>query len=135
VHWGLPGVRKFHPGVLCRLLSSFKYKVGPGAGTNCPGPWQGKEVSLPMRKQTSGSRRIDDPRIVQRSVVLMLLDDDHAERWSRADIERELFDVVPGLVGDALERLKDGAVVELEGEEVWALAAARYLGELGMVCV
>jgi len=65
----------------------------------------------------------------------MLLDDDHAERWSRADIERELFDVVPGLVGDALERLKDGAVVELEGEEVWALAAARYLGELGMVCV
>jgi len=88
-----------------------------------------------MRRERSSSRRIDDPRIVQRSVVLMLLDDDHAERWSLADIERELFDVVPGLVGEALERLKDGAVVELDGEEVWALPAARYLNELGMVCV
>jgi len=88
-----------------------------------------------MPKKRNGSRRIDDPAIVQRSIVLMLLDEDHAARWSLADLEQELFDVVPGVVGDALERLKDGGVVEVEGEEVWALAAARYLGELGMVCV
>jgi len=65
----------------------------------------------------------------------MLVDEEHAVRWSRADIEQELFDVVPEAVGLALEGLRDGGVIELEGEEVWALSAARYLGGLGMLCV
>jgi len=88
-----------------------------------------------MQKQRSGSRRIDDPRIAERSIVLMLVDEEHAVRWSRADIEQELFDVVPEAVGLALEGLRDGGVIELEGEEVWALSAARYLNGLGMLCV
>jgi len=88
-----------------------------------------------MQDQTSRSRRIDDPRIAERSIVLMLVDEDHAVRWLRADIERELFDVVPEAIGEALERLRDGGVIELEGEEVWALSAARYLNGLGMLCV
>jgi hypothetical protein len=38
-------------------------------------------------------------------------------------------------VGDALERLKAGAVVHMKGEQVRASRCARYLNALGMVSV
>lgn len=39
------------------------------------------------------SRWVDDPEIAQRAVVLQVLRDDHDERWSRAELEAQAFDV------------------------------------------
>jgi len=94
-----------------------------------------------MRKQTNASRRIEDPGIIERGVVLEVLGDacgdpgeDHgAERRARADLERELFDVEPVALGDALERLRDAGVIHVSGEEVWGSQCARYLNGLGMI--
>jgi len=87
-----------------------------------------------MLSQGSSSRRISDPQVIERSLVLAVLDSDHAERWSRAELEREHFDVELGDVAGALERLCAAGVLGLNGEEVWALPTARYLSELGMIC-
>jgi len=64
-----------------------------------------------------------------------VLDEDHEGSWTRAEIEREHFDVEVGGVASALERLCGAGVLGVNGEEVWALAATRYLGELGMIAV
>jgi len=87
-----------------------------------------------MRNQRSSSRRISDPQVIERSLVLAVLDSDHAELWSRAELEREHLDVDPGDVSSALERLCAAGVLGLQGEEVWALPTARYLDGLGMLC-
>jgi len=98
-----------------------------------------------MRNQSSASRRIEDLGIIQRSVVLEVLGDDRddrgdlgedrAERRLRAELERELFDVEPAALGAALERLRDGGVVHISGEDVWASKCARHLNRLGMIAV
>jgi hypothetical protein len=88
-----------------------------------------------MRSKRSVSRRIGHPQIIERSLVLAVLDDNHAERWTRTELEREHFDVEPADVASALERPCEAGVVVLDGEEVWALPTARYLNGLGMICV
>jgi len=88
-----------------------------------------------MPDQGSSSRRISDPQVIERSLVLAVLDSDHAEIWSRTELELGHFDVEPGGVSSALERLCAAGVLGLNGEEVWALPTARYLSGLGMVCV
>jgi hypothetical protein len=72
---------------------------------------------------------------IERAVVLQLLRDDHADRWGRAELERELYDVEPLAIGDALERLKAESVVYLEGEQVWVHPAVRYVDALGLVSI
>jgi hypothetical protein len=76
-----------------------------------------------------------DPAIVERSIVLELLRDDHGEWWTRAELEQEIYDVQPSAVGAAVDRLKAGGVVELQGERVRATRSLRYLDALGMVCI
>ena len=66
-------------------------------------------------------------------VVLQLLRDDRAPRWSRGELERELYDVDPDAIGIALERLREQGVVHIEGERVWASACARHLDTLGFI--
>jgi hypothetical protein len=68
-------------------------------------------------------------------VVLQLLRDDHAPRWSHGELERELYDVDPKAIGVALERLLEHGVVHAEGERVWASACARHLDALGFICI
>jgi hypothetical protein len=68
-------------------------------------------------------------------VVLQLLRDDHAPRWPRGELERELYDVDPEALGVALERLREQGVVHTEGERVWASACARHLDVLGCICI
>jgi len=86
-----------------------------------------------MQRKDSRSL-IDDPAIVERSLVLALLDDDHDAWWTRAELEREHHDVQPLALGDAPERLRDGEAVELSGERVRATKCARHLDGLGMIC-
>jgi hypothetical protein len=68
-------------------------------------------------------------------VVLQLLRDDHAPRWSRGELERELYDLAPEAIAVALERLREQDVAHSEGERVWASACARHLDALGFICI
>jgi hypothetical protein len=68
-------------------------------------------------------------------VALQLLRDDHALRWTRGELERELYDVDAGAIDVALERLCEQGVVHREGERVWASACVRHLDALGFICI
>jgi hypothetical protein len=66
-------------------------------------------------------------------VVLQVLRDDHTSRWSRRQLELELYDVDPQAIGVALDRLREQGVVHVEGEQVWASACALHLDALGFI--
>jgi len=72
---------------------------------------------------------------VERTIVLQLTRDDHDERWGRAELERALGDVEALTVSDAVERLRQGGVLSVEGEHMWAAQPVHYLAALDMVCV
>jgi DNA-binding HxlR family transcriptional regulator len=78
---------------------------------------------------------LDDEEIAERAIILQVLRDDHDERWSRAELEREIYDIEPLALGDALERLCQEGVVHLTGEQVWASRCALHLDALGMVSI
>ena len=73
--------------------------------------------------------------IAERAIVLQLLRDDHRDCWSRAELERELSDIAPLDISDALARLQTEGVVVLEGEQVRASGCARYLDALEVICI
>jgi len=73
--------------------------------------------------------------IAQRALVLQLLRNDRPERWSRAELEREVSNIEPLDISDALAQLNAEGVVVLEAEQVQASACARYLDALELICV
>lgn len=87
-----------------------------------------------MRNERIDSRP-DGEEIAERAIVLQVLRDDHDERWSRAELELEAYDIAPLMLGDALARLSEEGVVHLAGELVWASRCARHLDALGMVSI
>jgi hypothetical protein len=87
-----------------------------------------------MRSERNGCE-LEDDEIAERAIVLQVLRDDHEARWSRAELEREIYDIEPMAIGDALERLRREGVVHLSGELVWASRCARHLDALGMVSI
>jgi len=88
-----------------------------------------------MRSERSGYE-LKDEEIAQRAVVLQVLRDDHDARWSRAELEREIYDIEPLAISDALERLsQEGIVHLLTGELVLASRCALHLDNLGMVSI
>jgi hypothetical protein len=78
---------------------------------------------------------LEGDEIAERAIVLQVLRDDHDERWSRAELEREIYDIEPPALGDALERLRQEGVVHISGELVWASRCALRLDALGMVSI
>jgi hypothetical protein len=76
-----------------------------------------------------------DGEVAERAIVLQVLRDDHEQRWSRVELEGEIYDIEPLAIGEALERLREVGVVHLSGELVWASRCARHLDELGMVSI
>jgi DNA-binding HxlR family transcriptional regulator len=76
-----------------------------------------------------------DDDVAQRAIVLQVLRDDHDERWSREQLEREIYDIEPQAIAEALERLRQEGVVHLSGQMVWASRAAFRLDALGMVSI
>jgi hypothetical protein len=76
-----------------------------------------------------------DDDVAQRAIVLQVLRDDHDDRWSRAELEREIYDIEPAAIAEALERLRQEGVVHLSGDLVWASRAALWLDGLGMVSI
>ncbi len=78
---------------------------------------------------------LESEETAQRAVVLQVLRNDHEERWTRAELECEIYDVPPLAISDALERLRQESVVHLHGEDVWASRCALHLDVLGMVSI
>jgi hypothetical protein len=73
---------------------------------------------------------------VKRAIVLQVLRDDHLERWTRAELERELPDVLPEEIASAVEDLKAEGVLSFNRkEEVWASLCARTLDALGLIAI
>jgi DNA-binding HxlR family transcriptional regulator len=81
------------------------------------------------------SHELKDEEIAQRAVVLQVLRDDRDERWARAELEREIYDIEPLVISYAVERLRQEGVVHTTGELVWASSCAWHLNELGMVSI
>lgn len=71
----------------------------------------------------------------ERAIVLQLIRDDHAERWTRVEVEREASDIEPEKIAEAIENLRAEGVVYTEGQLVWACRCAFHLAELGMVTI
>ena len=87
-----------------------------------------------MRSERSGYELKDD-EVAERAVVLQVLRDDHDERWSRVELEQEIYDIEPSAIGEAVERLREEGVVHISGQLVWASRCAWHLDELGMVSI
>jgi len=87
-----------------------------------------------MPKKGNDSRLIEDPGIAQRAIVLVLISEDHDPRWTRTEIERELYDVQPAVVDDAIERLAEGGVAHRSEQHLWASQPIQHLNTLGMIC-
>jgi Elongation factor SelB, winged helix len=86
-----------------------------------------------MQRAREGGAR--DLWLVERAVVLQALRDDHAARWSRAELASQIPDFAPAVFAAALERLEHAGVVRLDGSRVSASAAARRLDELELIAV
>jgi DNA-binding HxlR family transcriptional regulator len=71
----------------------------------------------------------------QRAVVLQILRSDHHERWSQVELEREIVDIQPKHLSEALQALAKEGVLHRHGELIVASRAARRLDELGMVSI
>jgi len=70
----------------------------------------------------------------QRAVVLQLLRDDHEPTWSRRELERELSDIQPAAIGQALGELAaHGLVSTRDGQRVWATPALCHLDALDLI--
>jgi hypothetical protein len=79
-----------------------------------------------------------DPRAndgTERVVVLELLRDDRDQRWTRAELKRELHDIDPAALDAALEHLWEMGVMCAEGDAVWASPCTQHLDTLSMICV
>jgi len=96
---------------------------------------EGEELrERPSRVERSGCELKDD-EVAARAIVLQVLRDDRDERWSRGELEHEIYDIDPVAIGEAMERLREEGVIHISGQMVWASRCARHLDELGMVSI
>ena len=76
-----------------------------------------------------------EQRRVERLLMLALLREEQPRGWSRAELERELPDVLPADIQGALEALTSQEVVRLEARRAHLSRSARYLDGLGVICI
>ncbi|HEV3071116.1 MAG TPA: hypothetical protein VGY76_06805 [Solirubrobacteraceae bacterium] len=87
-----------------------------------------------MRSEGSGCKP-KDGEVAERAIVLQVLRTDRDERWTRVELEGEIYDIEPLAISEALERLREVGVVHLSGELVWSSRCARHLDALGMISI
>jgi hypothetical protein len=76
-----------------------------------------------------------DTWVAERVILLALLRDDHDERWTLAELRREVAPLPPQHARAGLTRLEqEGLAVRLDGH-VLASRCALHLDSLGMVCI
>jgi len=80
-------------------------------------------------------RKVDDPAIVRRAVILQILSEDCEKRWSAAELRRELYNIERHALNNAVLMLEHAGVLERAGETVYASRAARLLDDLGLIGV
>lgn len=76
----------------------------------------------------------DEHRRLERAIVLELLAEDHDERWPREELAASLR-VDRSVLDAAVERLRDEAVLLLDGEDVLASPCARRIDALELIGV
>jgi Mn-dependent DtxR family transcriptional regulator len=76
----------------------------------------------------------DEPRRLERGIVLELLSEDHDERWSRDELAASLR-VDRSTLDAAVERLRAEGVLLLDGEHVLASPCARRIDALELIGV
>jgi len=74
-------------------------------------------------------------RRIERAIILLVLDEDHAEVWSRAEIEVAMSDIEPLAISDALACLAAEGVLRLDDEQVRASRCARHIDSLELIYV
>jgi hypothetical protein len=84
-----------------------------------------------MNKESREPRTVDGPRL-ERAIILQLLRDDHAPRWSREELMEELRSEA-GPLEEALIRLDGEGVLGLSEDGAWASRAARRLDQLELI--
>jgi DNA-binding TFAR19-related protein (PDSD5 family) len=70
--------------------------------------------------------------MLERAIMLQLLSDEQEQRCSRAQLVATLEREAEALE-QALSRLAEAGVVCIDGPEVWASPAARYIDALGLI--
>ncbi len=86
-----------------------------------------------MQGQAQERQRGGDLWMVERAIVLHTLRDDHQERWARTELAREISDLQPAVLDEALAHLERDGVLHREESTVWATRAARRLDELQLI--
>jgi hypothetical protein len=83
--------------------------------------------------RTSAEAR--ERRAVERLLVLALLRSDHVERWSQAELERELAGTLAREVDAALRGLASKGLARVEAGYASASLPTRALDDLDMICI
>jgi hypothetical protein len=86
-------------------------------------------------EHTRSSAGAHERRAVERLLVLALLRSDHVERWSQAELERELAGTLAREVEAALRGLATKGLACIEAEHAWASLPTRALDDLDMICI
>jgi hypothetical protein len=77
-----------------------------------------------------------EERKIKRAIVLQVLRDDHPERWTLAELECELSDLLPEGVETAIEDLAaEGVLTVGDDEAIRVSLCARTLDALGLVSI
>jgi hypothetical protein len=79
--------------------------------------------------------RLGNAQRAQRAVVLQLLRDDHAERWTRAELEREITDLPLLAIDRAVVSLAENGVVRTSGQSLCASVCTRHIDALGLIAI
>jgi hypothetical protein len=80
-------------------------------------------------------RIVDELPAVERLLVLALLRADHAERWSTAELVRELGGIPADEIECGLLNLAAKGIARIEGEHARAAPPAWGLDDLDMICI
>jgi hypothetical protein len=93
---------------------------------------QGERRDDEHARTSAGAR---ERRAIERLLVLALLRGDHVERWSQAELERELAGTLAREVQAALRGLASKGLACVEAGHAWASLPTRALDDLDMICI
>jgi hypothetical protein len=76
-----------------------------------------------------------DGPILERAIVLQLLRDDHAARWSEAELASEIDDAGPAAIRTAIGALGAAEVLVTADGTIQASRCTRHLDELELISI
>lgn len=76
-----------------------------------------------------------DGPILERAIVLQLLRDDHAARWSEAELASEIDDAQPAAIQTAIGALSAAEVLVAADGTIQASRCTKHLDDLELIAV